>query len=96
MRRAPGAGYEPGTAGRPGRGGIALSIPFTVPGTDQGIDAVARCDAVQLFLQRAVAFPSFDLNKEIVPVRRQRMPSSWTGFPLAIELAVAQPAYVAR
>jgi predicted ATPase/DNA-binding SARP family transcriptional activator len=63
--------------------------PLQVPGTDQGIDAVAECDAVKLFLQRArAAFPSFDLN-EANAQSVAKICQQLDGLPLAIELAVA-------
>jgi predicted ATPase/DNA-binding SARP family transcriptional activator len=63
--------------------------PLQVPGPGPGIDALAQCDAVELFLQRArAAFPSFDLNEGNAQSVAQ-ICQQLDGLPLAIELAVA-------
>jgi predicted ATPase/two-component SAPR family response regulator len=63
--------------------------PLGVPGSGQGLEAMAQCDAVELFVQRArSAFTPFDLNVANAEAVA-RICQQLDGLPLAIELAVA-------
>jgi predicted ATPase/two-component SAPR family response regulator len=63
--------------------------PLRVPRAEEGLDALAECEAVELFVQRArAAFPAFGLNQGNANAV-SRICQQLDGLPLAIELAVA-------
>jgi len=67
--------------------------PLTLPGTDfkkQSIEQLTRYEAVQLFIERALAVrPDFKITSENAPIIAE-ICSRLDGLPLAIELAAAR------
>ena len=73
--------------------GEATSVvpPMAFPQRDAGTSAVAACDAVQLFVERAALRTRFDLTDENSPAVAE-ICRRLDGIPLAIELAAAKVA----